>query len=305
MDIKHIHAGGYSARINLDRGANCISLRHNATSAVILREPPESYELDNPFLYGMPILFPVNRISGAEFEFEGRTYRFPLNEEATGCHLHGMMHGMPFKLLSCDESSLAASYRAECGEYIGFPHSFEILIEYKLSDEGLDKRVTVTNLSDENMPCLIGFHTTFNARPFGNDVETRVLVDIDKEYERNMTNYLPTGRCPAPDRITEALKSGSLDPLSEPISRHYLAGGDMRLEISSGELTVSYENSKNMPFRLIYNGDASGFICLEPQTSLANSPNSKFTREAAGFSYIEPHKQKIFTSRISIKSKEK
>ena len=75
MDIKRISCDGYEAYINLSRGANCISLRKN--DFTILREPPQNYDLDNPYLYGMPILFPVNRIEGAEFEFEGRHYQFP------------------------------------------------------------------------------------------------------------------------------------------------------------------------------------------------------------------------------------
>ena len=300
MDIKRISGGGYVAYINLSRGANCISLRHEPTSSVILREPPKSYELDNPFLYGMPILFPVNRIENARFEFEGRQYVFPLNEPERNCHLHGTLHEKEFRISELTDSSLEAVFEAEYEEYLGFPHKFEIRIKYSLSDGGFDKTVTVINHSDENMPCLLGFHTTFNARPFGKGVKTRVLLDIEREYERNMENCLPTGVCPAPDRITTELTSGTFDPCSEPISRHYLAGGRLRINILSDKLGIHYENSSNLPFRLVYNREAKEFICLEPQTSLANSPSSPFTREEAGFSYIAPHSEKIFTSKIKI-----
>ena len=78
--IYKISCGDYTAEINLSRGANCISLRNRKYGAVILREPDYSKELDNPYLYGMPILYPVNRISGGKFEFEGREYVFPINE---------------------------------------------------------------------------------------------------------------------------------------------------------------------------------------------------------------------------------
>ena len=79
----------------------------------------------------------------------------------------------------------------------------------------------------------------------------------------------------------------------------------MRLHLISDEYTVIYENSKNMPFRLIYNGDADGYICLEPQTSLANSPNSPFDRTEAGFLAIKPHSEEIFESKIKVvKTKE-
>ena len=79
----------WSAVIDLLHGANCISLRNKKYHAALLREPPENIKLDNPYLYGMPILFPVNRIENGIFEFEGREYVFPINEPSTGCHLHG------------------------------------------------------------------------------------------------------------------------------------------------------------------------------------------------------------------------
>ena len=68
-EIKH---GDYTAKINLSRGANCVSLRNKKYNAVILREPDYDKVPDNPYLYGMPILYPANRISGGRFEFEKR-----------------------------------------------------------------------------------------------------------------------------------------------------------------------------------------------------------------------------------------
>ena len=59
-------------------GANCISLTHETHRAVILREPDYEKKLDNPYLYGMPLLFPANRISGGRFYFKGREYCFPV-----------------------------------------------------------------------------------------------------------------------------------------------------------------------------------------------------------------------------------
>ena len=69
--IEIIKSNNYIAQINVSRGANCISLRHEGYGAKILREP-EYTRLDNPYLYGMPILYPNNRISGGRFSFENR-----------------------------------------------------------------------------------------------------------------------------------------------------------------------------------------------------------------------------------------
>ena len=119
--IVKLQAGYYTALINTERGANCISLRNSKYNAVILREPNKSGVLDNPYLYGMPILYPVNRISGGSFEFEGRIYRFPINEPQTNCHLHGMMHEMEFEISEIGDSFVKCVFERQ---YLDFPHRF-------------------------------------------------------------------------------------------------------------------------------------------------------------------------------------
>ena len=184
MNIVSLAAGDYSARVNLSRGANLISLRHLPTGTAILREPDYA-NFDNPFLYGMPILFPANRISGAKFTFEGRTYEFPLNEPKTGCHIHGTLHEAPFALEAADASSLSAVYRATAdAPYLTFPPAFTLRMRYELADV-LAQTVSLTNDSDENMPVLLAFHTTFNA-------SGALLLDPAAGAWERDGNYLPT-----------------------------------------------------------------------------------------------------------------
>lgn len=292
----------YTATINLSRGANCISLRNERYNAKILREPDYSKgELDNPYLYGMPILFPVNRISGGQFEFEGRTYRFPINEEKTGCHLHGMIHKEEFKVLEEAENRVLCVYKADKSHpYLEFPHEFEIRMEYILDEKGLTHKVEVVNHSKENMPLMIGFHTTFNIA-FAGDGEVVAKAVISEEYERNMAvNYLPTGNKPTFDSVSKALNAGEFSVRSQPVSRHYRASdkGSLELYNKDKRLKMVYENDEKYAFRLIYNGKADEYICLEPQTCLANAPNSQFSRDEAGFKYIESGASMSFISRI-------
>ena len=300
-----LSGGGYTAVIDLRRGANCTSLRHEGYDARILREPVAPWPGDNPFLYGMPILFPVNRISGGSFCFEGRQYTFPINEPATGCHLHGKLHETAFTLLDKQENRLLCSCAvAENSLYPGFPHAFEIRMEYALDRDGMHQRTEIINRSHTNMPVLLGFHTTFNTcfgmNSSGRDI--RVQAQIAEEYARNMKTYLPTGEKPAFDSVSNALNTGTFDPCSAPTSRHYRStpGGRMVLYDGEKDLSVVYENDEKFRFRLIYNGDASGYICLEPQTCLANCPNAPVSREEGGFGYIAPGASETYLSKIMI-----
>lgn len=288
-----------------ERGANCISLRYEPLGIKVLREHDYSEgEADNPFLYGMPILFPVNRISTGRFVFDGREYVFPINEPATGCHLHGELHRMPFAVLEQSEDRVVCLFHAEKGEYLGFPHAFDVQIEYRLTEDRLCHRVSVRNCSEERMPLFLGFHTTFLSRTENESSDTRVLVELSEEYERNMENYLPTGRKPEPDEVTKALASGTFDPLSLAISRHYRAGGNvMSLTHGGCGIEICYRVDPAYAFRLIYGRGEEGYISLEPQTCLADCANSPFGREEGGFICLEPHEKKEFYSEIVIKTK--
>ncbi len=77
IDLK---CGYHTAVIDTLHGANCMRLRNEKYNSTILRETPANGVLDNLYLYGMPILYPVNRIFKGSFEFEGRKYQFPINE---------------------------------------------------------------------------------------------------------------------------------------------------------------------------------------------------------------------------------
>ncbi len=300
MRIETIKFGTWLAKINVSRGANLIRLYNEKFDAEILRTPDYD-NLDNPYLYGMPILFPVNRISGGKFLFEGREYRFPINEQNTGCALHGFLHESEFEVKNKTENEISCLFRATKERpYISFPHTFEIELHYSLGEDGIHQKTIVRNTSSENMPCFLGFHTTFNT-PFlktSNIDDIVVHADLFEEYERNMQNYLITGKTLRGDRITEELKKGIFCP-DKYLSRHYKAGcsGVMEIYDRRAGLKLVYENDRNFPFRLIYS-QGSGYICLEPQNVMVDAANNTFGREKSGFFYIEPHREKIFVSRI-------
>ena len=293
-----LKGGDYTAKIDPQRGGNCISLRHDGWDAVLLREPKEM-PLDNPYLYGMPILFPVNRIQGGSFVFEEREYRFPINEEKTGCHLHGTLHETPFSVEEQGEDHVRLSFS---GAYHDFPHAFSVEILYRLDDKGLSQRTTVRNESDTNMPCFLGFHTTFNI-PFikgSTAKEERVLAEVTDEIERNMKVFLPTGNILPPDDITKRINSGTFLPHEKPISRHYRKSGNGTIQLIDQKAGVRlvYENDEKFGYRLFYNGNADTYICLEPQNCMANCQNAPFPREETGFDFIPPHSKKCYESRI-------
>ena len=305
MDIVKLKAGDYTAEINVGRGANCISLRNNRYRASILRTPQDPAMPDNAYFYGMPVLYPVNRIENGSFSFEGRQYRFPINEPKTNCHIHGFLHDAPFVVTEQGERFVRCEYVSDA-RYHFFGHKFSVELLYTLSDQGLRQEVCIHNLSEENMPSFLGFHTTFNV-PFVEDSAAdavRVYAEVGDEIERNTTSYVPTGRILPNDGISEALNDGSFAPAKDSISRHYKAAGDGRLELLDVEkrLKVVYCVDERFGWRLLFNGGRQDFICLEPQTCMVNCQNTDLDPAYTGFDFIAPHACKKYVSQIYVQA---
>lgn len=300
--IVKIQYGDYTALINPKSGANCISLRNSMYNAKILREPDTTDILDNPYLYGMPILYPANRISGGCFEFEGRTYKFPINESETNCHLHGMLHCAEFEIAEYGKDFIKCVFDKP---YLDFSHSFRIEMLYSLSEQGLEQKTKISNLSGEDMPNFLAFHTTFNVPFLLNSSldDIRLFAEVGDEIERD-EKYLPTGRILPCDDTTSKIQAGSFMPLEKVISRHYRIENTGRIELmdTNRGIKLIYENDNNFKWRLFYNGNANEYICLEPMTCMANCQNAPFERDYSGFDFIPPYSSKEYISKIYLKA---
>ncbi|MBO4631899.1 MAG: aldose 1-epimerase, partial [Lentisphaeria bacterium] len=82
----------FQAMLIPEIGGNIVSLHHQESGTRLLREPANVDELRSfPEQFGIPVLFPPNRIANGRFLFEGRECRLPVNEIAMRNHLHGLV----------------------------------------------------------------------------------------------------------------------------------------------------------------------------------------------------------------------
>ncbi len=156
---------GYKAEVVPKYGMNCIKALCENPGVDMLKTPVDIDILgnDDAFLFGIPILFFPNRISNGRFEFEGREYKFPINEVKLNNFCHGTLHRLPFEVVEYDNEHIKGFFAAtENNPYLTFPHSFEIYVEYRIREDGIYQIVLIKNTSDKNMPVALGFHTTFN-----------------------------------------------------------------------------------------------------------------------------------------------
>ena len=286
-----LHGGGYIAEFRSDLGGNCYRLYHEASGAELLRSPESEKELFSEiYLFGNPILFPPNRISGARFTFEGREYVFPENEPATGCHIHGALYKTPFEIVEKTESSVTFKYSARCGEYIGFPHDFTVKRSYKLDENGLSECVETINDSVENMPFMLAFHTTFNVpfMPGSSGEECYFSASVGKEHIRN-EKYLPTLEYVGGRERENKLTSGEYRIFDEPISAFYQTFGKENVitDKETGRAIV-YTASEEYAYRMLWRKAGGKFFVAEPQTAAIDCFHLEAPAEEKGLIIIPP-----------------
>jgi aldose 1-epimerase len=303
-----LEAGGYAAAICAELGANCFLLEHDGAS--FLRMPPsfETFRRDCN-LYGMPLLFPPNRIRDGAYRFQGRDYRLPINEPERGNHIHGFLSGTPFVLagerIGGDTCEAVFSYEASAkAPYPGFPHDFRVTLSHSLGPEGLVQRLRVENLGAADMPLGLGFHTAFNAAflPGSQAEDYRLHLTASRQIPLAPDRFLPAGEEIADNELLRALRGNGLPPQGSAISCHLRGAspGEALLEHLPSGRALAYRVDPRCKFWTLWNqGGGKGFICPEPQTWIIDAPNSPLLPGESGFAALAPGEEAILVSSLA------
>ncbi len=316
-----MEAGGYHATVVPEYGANMVKLYNSSHGVDILHTPAEDEMelfMTRPQIFGLPLLFPPNRIADGKFTYGGRTYNFPITLPDENNHHHGTIRKMPFTVTKMEQGddyvlleTTFVSDSANNAIFSYFPIPFECKMSFRLTWKGLEQTVTFTNLSDEPMPIGVGFHTAFNV-PFikgGNPIDYRVHMSVGERWELDKRT-LPTGTLMPLTEDETKLRTSGLRPTGKPIE-WALTNKSMKInlkefngaiisDIRSG-VRVYYEVDKKMTQWLLWNnGGDKPYFCAEPQSWAINAPNLKLPKEVTGFNTIPPKGKWSSTSKIYI-----
>lgn len=293
----------FVAEISSRLGATCFRLYSKRYSAELLRTPrDEEDRKTNLFLFGNPILFPPNRIRDGTFTFDGRKYTFPVNEPSTRCHLHGALHSLPFEKERVEKDGVTFVFRAGKGEYLGFPHAFELKRKYRLAEEGLEEITEITNRSDERMPFLLAYHTSLRT-PFQEGSPLSRLyfqAPVGRELLRG-ERYLPVGRYAAGRERDISLVNGTFCMDGAAVSAFYERTGDeVRLTDRGTGTQVFYRAEDAFRYWLIWRGQEPCMVA-EPQTAAIDCFHLDTPAEENGLIVLESGETKTFFTLIGIR----
>jgi aldose 1-epimerase len=295
-------------------GSQVLSLRSKSGHVELLRVPRTAEEYwQQPVLYGIPILFPPNRIERGTFTFEGRKYQFECNEPEGHNHIHGFVNGRPWELFDAREEDGRAEIITQFDsinhpEVSGqFPHRFRIKMRFLLEGSSLTKEAEIANLSDSSFPWGLGYHTTFNF-PFrsGDSLAHCVLsATVDKRWVLN-EQLLPTGELqdfPYHDQLNEGMNMDGLRLDDVFLSAASIGGQRNEAVLVDGNigLKVVYRCDDRFKQWVLHNNDGrQGYLCPEPYTWVTNAPNLPVDRDLSGLQVLRPGESTTVRSSISV-----
>ncbi len=299
-------------------GSNLIRLKLRESDTELLRNPNSLNEyMEQPMLYGIPILFPPNRIANGTFSFHQSTYHFDVNEPERNNHLHGFVFNRPWQLLSAEVNGHRIEVRTMFDSTLHpdvvrqFPHPFTIVMYYELEGSKLSMNATIVNHGNTPFPWGLGYHTTFTIpmRPFVYDSGGSTLY-IPVSHHWELTEQLvPTGRLMTSALVT-ALNEG-ICPSDYALDDVFLSSvtGDVNmaiLEDGVNGVVLKYTCDSQFTQWVIYNDDGrQGYVSIEPYTWVTNAPNLSLPHSLTGLQVLNPGEKVILNSSIEVGRREK
>lgn len=272
-------------------GSNLLSLKYKHKDIELLRTPDSVEEYKKAsILYGMPILFPPNRIEDGQFTYKGTTYKFPINEMEKFNHIHGFLHDMPWQVrkkeVNGKEIVINTEFSSSDFDLKGsFPQDITVNMSLSLRAETLEIQLEITNKGIEPFPWGAGYHTVFNF-PFGpvsKWEDCRISLPVNKHWELNERS-LPTGAIHETANTLKIQNGISLD------GRQFddLFGYDKErnpeneciLTDQEAGIQVIYQGDQHFKFWVLFNQE--GFVCPEPYTWVTNAPNLDLPAKLTG-----------------------
>jgi aldose 1-epimerase len=304
------------AEIVLSTGGNLIRLEHVPSSLNILRTPKSIKEYtEKPEVWGVPVLFPPNRIEGGRFTFNGREYNFPINEEKFNNHLHGFLSRRPWRMAESEvvDNSLKIVLEFENTSnsdfFCFFPHEFIFRLSYVFYEDKVVQHISVKNKSDSPMPFGLGFHTAIKL-PFGNfecaeekhaSEKCFVKISASENYWQTSPRHLPTGKMFSIETDKGIDLQKGFNPEGNAVSLHcpvepfrdkHSGCDSLRAAVITSPddmAQVIYEIDEKFGQWMLFNGGGGkGFFCPEPQTWVVNAPNLEFSDSVTGFISLAP-----------------
>jgi aldose 1-epimerase len=104
----------------------------------------------------MPLVPWPNRLDDGRYSFDGQDLRVALTEPEKGNAIHGLLRWVAWTPVEVAADRVVLGHRIH--PMPGYPFLLDVLVDYRLTDEGLVVATTATNLGDRACPYGAGQH---------------------------------------------------------------------------------------------------------------------------------------------------
>lgn len=155
----------------------------------------EKYQADHPYFGALTGRY-ANRIAGARFSLDGKSYALPANDGPNS--LHGGERGFDKRLWSARETpaGLGLTYHSADGEE-GYPGNLEADVSYTLTD---DNALRIDYRATTDAPTIVNLtnHSYFNLLGEGEGAISDHILSLNADrYTPVDRNLIPTGELAA------------------------------------------------------------------------------------------------------------
>ena len=250
------------AKIFLNDGASLQELKLFGQTLIKNLSP-----LDYKNTYASSILFPfANRIKDGTYIYNNKTYKFLVNEAPNNNALHGLVFDKTFDVIDETTAENSASVKLlykEDKKSEGFPFTYSIQLEYRITETTLDLNVEVKNTDSETFPFTLGWHPYFLSSNLSESLlsfeSTKKMVFSDRMITTETTNN--------PDPSEMLLKDKQLDDC--------WALDKTKIEFATPNYNLSINSSEENCFLQAYTPPLVNVIAIEPTTGVSDSFNNK------------------------------
>lgn len=279
MEIKNKTKETNKQKFRLDNGAGLIVCFSNYGARITSVKYKGKELARNGYISGRC----ANRIAGASFDLNGKTYHLDQNEGNN--HLHGGHLGFSKKYWQVKEKSKTSISFCLCSPNgdMGYPGNLEIAVTYSLFLDGTLSIELQARCDEDTILNPINHLFIKNI-----DNTSKLWINADSYTEKN-DNKLPTGRIlPVSGTIYDFNKERKLEPKSSYDINYVLNGSGYRKVASLGIVDVYTDR----PGLQLYKSEKH--VCLETQVfpdaiHFANFPSPALKKDAVFYSKTAFH----------------
>lgn len=216
--------------------------------------------------YASAILFPfANRIADGSYVYDNKTYQLEINQKEENNALHGLVYNKTFELINQkttpEKAEVVLRYE-ELMDSEGFPFTYSIDLQYILTKDSLDLRVTVKNTGTKTFPFTIGWHPYFISH---NLSKSAVHFKSRKKYIFDKRN------------ITQGIEEIAIDRtiyIEDKTLDDCFALDSNEIGFETPLYSFALKSSEKDSFLQLYTPPHPNAIAIEPTTGISNSFNN-------------------------------